>query len=78
MSHEHLRATTPLPDQQRGAFWDVICAHAGASEMPGRQIKMEDYTCCRFPSATLFISVCDGHDNQGFVSEFVGESVLSM
>jgi hypothetical protein len=25
----------------------------------------------------MFVSVCDGHDDQGLVSEFVGESVLS-
>jgi hypothetical protein len=68
---------TPLPDQQRGAFWDVIRAHADESEMPAQRIKMEDYTCCRFSSATLFISVCDGNNDQGFVTEFVGESVLS-
>jgi serine/threonine protein phosphatase PrpC len=55
-----------------------VKAIAGMSEIPGKRVRMEDCTICKATSdGTLLLTVCDGHGDEGLVSHFVAESLIT-
>jgi serine/threonine protein phosphatase PrpC len=85
--HDKSLLGSPLPVEQRivGSVTSKvvpaghsICAIAGMSEIPGKRIRMEDCTICKATSdGTLLLTVCDGHGDEGLVSHFVAESLIT-
>jgi serine/threonine protein phosphatase PrpC len=68
----------PLAPQERVVLsGEDNHAQAGISEMPGKRVLMEDYIHCLPLPSGLLLSVCDGHEDRGLVSEFVAKSVVS-
>ena len=64
---------TPLPAEQR-----LLVGIAGAAEMPGHRIRMEDYVAA---AATVdgmhLLAVADGHGDHGVVAQFVAEGLVT-
>lgn len=50
---------------------------AGMSEMPGKRIYMEDSMVCHSSDISVLLAICDGHGDQGIVSEFVAKGLVS-
>lgn len=74
---------SPLPAEQRVVYDDEsnneasLRVVAGMSEMPGKRIRMEDCTVCQSYKSAVLIAVCDGHGDDGLVSQFVAERLVT-
>jgi serine/threonine protein phosphatase PrpC len=69
---------SPLPAEHRVVYAsdERLQMVAGMSEMPGKRIRMEDCTVCKTTKSAVLLAVCDGHDDDGRVSQFVAEGLV--
>ena len=72
----------PKPDEERMAYDHSLMVASGTADMPGRRVEMED-ACCVLPfqkngKPYCLAAVCDGHGDQGKISNFVADNVLPL
>ena len=66
-----------IPNQKSSRTEHSLRAIAGMSEIPGKRIRMEDCTVCHANDSALLLAVCDGHGDEGHISQFVAESLVT-
>ena len=70
-------ASSTMKHQTMTVTENRLRAVAGMSEIPGKRIRMEDCTVCQASESALILAVCDGHGDEGHISQFVAESFVT-
>jgi hypothetical protein len=67
------------PETERTFHQDALRLAFGISDMPGMRVTMEDAVCTSSftvdETPYCLLGVCDGHGDQGLVSQFVAEQI---